>query len=73
MRKALTPLARLRRTVEAIERGDFELLECDAVADKSEPGQYIMTVRLERLVARGAPNKKPPRQTKVRELIFDED
>ena len=67
------PLDRLKRAVTAIDRGEFALLEYEAVADKSEPGQYVMTVRLERLIAQGTPNKKSPRQSKVRELIFDEE
>ena len=75
MRKALTPLDRLKRIVDAIDRGDFELVEYDAVADKSDRGRYTVTVVLYRLVAitPGKSNKKPPRQTKVRELIFDDE
>jgi hypothetical protein len=70
----LTPLARLKKTVDAIECGQFELIECEVIVDKSEPGRYTLMVLLERLVAEGRPNKKkPPRQSKVRELIFDED
>jgi hypothetical protein len=72
MRKA-TPRERLGKMVDAIDRGHFELIECEAVAVTSEPRQYTVTVILERLVAPGAPNKKPLRQSKVRELIFDED
>lgn len=75
MRKALTPLDRIKRIVDAIDRGDFELVEYDAVADKSDRGRYTVTVVLDRLVAitPGKSNKKPPRQTKVRELIFDDE
>ena len=73
MRGAPTPLDRLKRLVDAIERGHFELIEYEAVAVKSETSRYIVTVLLERLVAEGKPNKKPLRQTKVRELIFDDD
>ena len=75
MRKALTPLDRIKRIVDAIDRGDFELVEYDAVADKSDRGRYTVTVVLDRLVAitPGKANKKPPRQTKVRELIFDDE
>jgi hypothetical protein len=69
----MTPLDRLKRIVAAIERGDFELTEYRAIAVVSEPGRYTVTVLLERLVEPGAPNKKPPRQSKVRELIFDEE
>ena len=75
MRKALTPLDRIKRIVDAIDRGDFELVEYDAVADKSDRGRYTVTVVLDRLVAitPGKSNQKPPRQTKVRELIFDDE
>jgi hypothetical protein len=57
--------------VDAIDRGHFELIECEAV--KSEPGRYTVTVLLERLVTPGTLNKKPVRQSKVRELIFDDE
>ena len=73
MKKAVNSRDRLNRVVSAIERGQFELIDCDVVADKSEPGRYVVRVFLERLVAEGKPNKKPPRQTKVRELIFDDE
>lgn len=75
MRKALTPLDRLKRIADAIDRGDFELVEYDAVADKSDRRRYTVTVVLDRLVAitPGKSNKEPPRQTKVRELIFDDE
>ena len=73
MRRALTPLDRIKKTVDAIERGQFELIECEVIVDKSEPGRYTLMVLLERLVAPGKPNKKLPRQSKVRELIFDDD
>ena len=74
MRKALTPLDRLKRMVAAIERGHFELIECGAIADREAgPGRYTVTVLLERLVEESKPNKRPPRQSKVRELIFDEE
>jgi hypothetical protein len=73
VRRTLTPLERLKRIVDAIERGQFELVEYEAVADKSDRGRYIVTLLLDRLVAPGKPNKKPPRQSKVRELIFDEE
>lgn len=73
MRRALTPLDRIKKTVDAIERGQFELIECEVIVDKSEPGRYTLMVLLERLVAPGKPNKKPVRQSKVRELIFDDD
>jgi hypothetical protein len=59
--------------VAAIERGHFELLEFETAAVKSEPGHYTVTVTLERLTAPGKSNKKPPRQSKVRELIFDDE
>ena len=68
-----TELEKLQKLMTAIERGHFELLDFEAVAVKSEPGRYIITVLLERLVAPGKPNKKPPRQSKVRELIFDDE
>ena len=73
MRKVPTPRDRLRKLVDAIDRGHFELIECEAVAIKAEPGRYAVTVLLERLVAQGILNKKPVRQSKVRELIFDEE
>ena len=75
MRKMLTPLDRLKRLVDAIERRQFELVEYEAVADKSDRGRYTVTVVLDRLVAvtPGKSNKRPPRQSKVRELIFDDD
>lgn len=74
MRKVPTPLDRLKRLVDAIERGQFELVEYEAVAVKSDPGFYTVTALLERLVAeRKSNNKRPPRQSKVRELIFDDD
>ena len=71
--KRATPLDRLRKVVDGIERGHFELIECEAVAVTAEPGRINVIVLLERLVAPGKLNKKPPRQSKVRELIFDED
>ncbi|HZK78027.1 MAG TPA: hypothetical protein VFC35_03905 [Gemmatimonadaceae bacterium] len=72
MRKVPTPLDLLKKTVVAIECGHFELIDCEVVAVKSEPGRYTVVALLERLVAPGSPNKRPPRQSKVRELIFDD-
>ena len=73
MRRVPTPLDRLKRLVDAIERGQFELIEYEVAVVKSEPGRYTVGVLLERLIAEGRPNKKPVRQSKVRELIFDEE
>ena len=72
MKKA-APLDRLRKVMDGIERGHFELIECEAVSVPAEPGRINVVVLLERLVTPGRPNKKPVRQSKVRELIFDED
>lgn len=69
----MAPLDRLKKMVDAIECGKFELIECKAEAVRSERGQYTVTVVLERLVEESKPNKRPPRQSKVRELIFDEE
>ena len=73
MRKTVTALDKLKKMMDAIERGHFELIECEAVAIKSEPGQYTVTVLLERLVAERKSNKNVVRQRKVRELIFDDE
>ena len=40
MKKQQTALERLKRMVEGIEKGDFELVEYEAVALRSEPGRY---------------------------------
>ena len=72
MKKA-TSLGKLKRVVDAIERGNFELVEFEAIVDRSQPRLCTVTVILDRLVVPGNSNKKPPRQSKVRELIFDEE
>ena len=76
MKKQQTALERLKRMVEGIEKGDFELVEYEAVALRSEPGRYVLNVILKRPKAYKLvnPTKRMLRQTKTRELIFaDED